>query len=290
MVGLVSPDDHLVPISQFPGSNGDKLSKLLPAYGVERTGSAATRGLFIAGSMFWFRRAALQHLFSGPDIPAFEDELGQTDGTTAHAYERIFALLAGQAGYVSLTRSELVQHSAAATPLPLAASDPKKWTRTSMSPFVAGIPQDAGILQNAIVRRLYAYGGRPWPLWQAAALRPQAHSSACRRAVLKVASPLDQNEFPQRARRENGRSHHWAIVAGSASARTQYRCERGDPACLQKPPGNVKLALAISPRSAVRGASSRRPVALVQAMPRWSTMVRDSGLSDPCRRLPMRGT
>ena len=96
-----------MPISQFPGSNGDKLSKLLTAYGVERTGAAATRGLFIAGSMFWFRRAALQHLFRGPDILAFEDELGQTDGTTAHAYERIFALLAGQAGYVSLTRSEL---------------------------------------------------------------------------------------------------------------------------------------------------------------------------------------
>jgi len=55
---------------------------------------------FPAGSMFWFRVAALDGLDEfvlAED--EFEPEYGQTDGTLAHAIERLFALYAEERGY-----------------------------------------------------------------------------------------------------------------------------------------------------------------------------------------------
>jgi lipopolysaccharide biosynthesis protein len=57
------------------------------------------RELFVAGSMFWFRPAALQNLHQlfvqGLE---FEPELGQVDGAMAHAIERIVCIAAKAAG------------------------------------------------------------------------------------------------------------------------------------------------------------------------------------------------
>src|SRR4051794_24828825 len=55
---------------------------------------------FPSGSMFWARSAALRPLLdlhlSFDDFPA---EAGQTDGTLAHAIERLYFLVCEQAGF-----------------------------------------------------------------------------------------------------------------------------------------------------------------------------------------------
>jgi lipopolysaccharide biosynthesis protein len=54
---------------------------------------------FFAGTMFWFKPAALQNL---PDIvreESWEKERGQLDGTLAHAIERILVDVARANGY-----------------------------------------------------------------------------------------------------------------------------------------------------------------------------------------------
>lgn len=53
---------------------------------------------FVAGTMFWFRPEALKRLSQLQSI-SFEPELGQTDGTTAHALERLFPALVEEEGY-----------------------------------------------------------------------------------------------------------------------------------------------------------------------------------------------
>ena len=55
---------------------------------------------FPAGSMFWFKPAALAPIFESElTFEDFPEELGQTDGTLAHAMERSFLYIAESAGY-----------------------------------------------------------------------------------------------------------------------------------------------------------------------------------------------
>lgn len=55
---------------------------------------------FPAGSMFWFKPAALTPIFESElTFEDFPEELGQTDGTLAHAMERSFLYIAESAGY-----------------------------------------------------------------------------------------------------------------------------------------------------------------------------------------------
>ncbi|MCK9187595.1 glycosyltransferase [Acidithiobacillus sp.] len=95
-LGLVGPAGYWLLLANQP---------LFPAFQKLKADLAlADRGDdgFFAGSMFWARSDALRALFDlPPQSLAFEEERGQVDHTLAHAFERVFTLVAGQAGYTA---------------------------------------------------------------------------------------------------------------------------------------------------------------------------------------------
>jgi rhamnosyltransferase len=99
-LGLVGPRAWLIGPGHrsHQGSNSRALATLMRHTSLSKT---ALDSPFFAGTMFWFRPAALAGLrdlgLRGRDFPL---EMGQTDGTSAHALERLICPLMEQAGYM----------------------------------------------------------------------------------------------------------------------------------------------------------------------------------------------
>jgi lipopolysaccharide biosynthesis protein len=92
-IGILGPDNHLVEMSYFWGSNAERVIHLASRMGVEH--HTLVDLSFVAGSMFIARVDAMLPLLSlAMDDSHFECELGQVDGTLAHAIERLFAVSA----------------------------------------------------------------------------------------------------------------------------------------------------------------------------------------------------
>lgn len=106
-VGLIGPSNALLSLSKddYLVNNRNHLKSCLGRLGLANT---PLNFEFIAGSMFWARVDALSMLsdlaLSEDD---FEEELGQLDGTLAHALERLFCFIAKRAGYRTLTVDQL---------------------------------------------------------------------------------------------------------------------------------------------------------------------------------------
>lgn len=99
-LGLVGPAAHCMwpGQPQHAGSNGRSIRRVAERAGLPAD-SARSRPFF-AGTMFWFRPQAMQGLRAARlSADDFEPEMAQTDGTTAHALERLVWPLAEQAGY-----------------------------------------------------------------------------------------------------------------------------------------------------------------------------------------------
>jgi lipopolysaccharide biosynthesis protein len=106
-IGFLAPDAHWAPIGEHIGSNFGLVSELCRRLGIDFGNRDHDTGRFIAGSMFWFRRAALGMLDRNRIADLFADEAGQLDGTAAHAMERLFGLLGERLGYVTAPVGEV---------------------------------------------------------------------------------------------------------------------------------------------------------------------------------------
>ncbi len=91
-IGMIAPYGHVVPMAFYYGDNTEKMLGLVKKWNIPSSllGSA----IFVAGSMFYIRLASIEAMLSQPILlQEFETESGQTDGTLAHAVERMFSLL-----------------------------------------------------------------------------------------------------------------------------------------------------------------------------------------------------
>ena len=101
-LGVICPAASLTDLSEDRINAGNRmwLDKLLPKFGAQDlVGTYKTH--FPAGSMYWFRTAAIDALLDHTflDIDAFELEAGQLDGTLAHCIERLIPVVANRSGF-----------------------------------------------------------------------------------------------------------------------------------------------------------------------------------------------
>jgi lipopolysaccharide biosynthesis protein len=103
-LGLLTAVGSVVGV-EFWGGDKEIVRDLLTRLGLELDEDTLT---FASGSMYWVRGFLLQGLRSFMLTPDdFEPELGQVDGTTAHALERTLGILTDEAGYVTRETSTI---------------------------------------------------------------------------------------------------------------------------------------------------------------------------------------
>lgn len=96
--GIVGPSKVYYPLSiNFP-ANGEHMMQIVKKIynkDIAHEVLQANRSHygFFGGTMFWARMDAIQQLFNVSSIANFELEIGQIDGTAAHALERLFTII-----------------------------------------------------------------------------------------------------------------------------------------------------------------------------------------------------
>lgn len=100
-IGLVAPTAHLLPLGRRTSINEEVMVEALQRITPGASLAVLDGSRFPAGSMFWFRRNALQTVIETDFTDLFVRESGQLDGTAAHAFERLFAFIAEQQGFVA---------------------------------------------------------------------------------------------------------------------------------------------------------------------------------------------
>jgi lipopolysaccharide biosynthesis protein len=90
--GLAAPSNSLLPLKHAPYIDGNivRLSELRDRFA---KGTDIREGEFVGGTMFWYKFETLQPLFNANFASEdFGVDLGQVDGTLAHAFERFFSI------------------------------------------------------------------------------------------------------------------------------------------------------------------------------------------------------
>ena len=122
-LGMVAPEDHVLPMKTYLSANRDAIEYLITRLGLR--GRRYLDQDFVAGSMFWCRLEALRPLLDGHlEEWEFEAETGQLDGTFAHAIERVISLCARDAGYVVRTAAAVCGEAGAGGDSPYPYAEP----------------------------------------------------------------------------------------------------------------------------------------------------------------------
>ena len=114
-IGVVGPQDHIVPMNTYVGANLENIAWLAARLGVDVD---LENDRFVAGTMFVARTEALEPILNialgGED---FEAEASQLDGTMAHAIERVVTYSARAAGFeIAAVRENDADHRVALRP------------------------------------------------------------------------------------------------------------------------------------------------------------------------------
>ncbi|MDY7542780.1 MULTISPECIES: glycoside hydrolase family 99-like domain-containing protein [unclassified Cryobacterium] len=103
-LGILTTDGNVLG-AEFWGGDQEIVAQILLRLQLEL---ADRRLRFAAGSIYWVRGFVLQGLRAlNLDADDFDEELGQIDGTTAHAVERIIGIVTEEAGYSLRTLGDL---------------------------------------------------------------------------------------------------------------------------------------------------------------------------------------
>ena len=96
-IGLLASKGSLASLEKLETrmNSADRMQSLAEEHGLEIT----FKEPFVAGSMFWFRPEAMELFSRLLRREDFEPELGQIDGTLAHALERLTVIAAQAAGF-----------------------------------------------------------------------------------------------------------------------------------------------------------------------------------------------
>lgn len=101
-IGLIAPRHNFLPVKGRIGRNRSGMRRMADRMAIALDQILTDDARFPAGSMFWFRRAALSDFARTKYDDLFEPETGKLDATTAHATERLFALAAEHQGFLTL--------------------------------------------------------------------------------------------------------------------------------------------------------------------------------------------
>jgi lipopolysaccharide biosynthesis protein len=124
-VGMVGPAGSLKSLndSWTVQNNKHSMDQILGKLNFNHFASDYTKHSFFAGTMFWFRPAALDALVSNAlSDEDFGVELGRVDGTPAHAMERLFGVISAAGGYKI---TEMANKSSVSVDISLAKRDRK---------------------------------------------------------------------------------------------------------------------------------------------------------------------
>ena len=108
-VGMIVPQ-HYAPLRRLIGWTMNYAVALKLARGMGFVPARHTTLDLPSGSMFWARSAALKPLLDlHLAMEDFPEEAGQTDGTTAHAIERLLLYICERAGYTWMKIADITQ-------------------------------------------------------------------------------------------------------------------------------------------------------------------------------------